>query len=345
MMKLRAKKIIITTISTILLLISLTTAYMFASGTLEYEPMKIEGVPTISLTVQIVLLCVLSIINLVNLLLCKNLVKNKVILIILNFIQLFLGGIIQIIGSIVIIVLLFINTADVQEEKKKLELPKLEKIDTKRRWIYFIIFIAMFIIVYSGLVQISFLDKLPGVASVFIIYAIQAIVLIFALKEDIKRDFVEYKKNFKTYIKYLLPRLGIFLMTYIVIVLPITLIVGEVSTNQQALREIPTLAVVIMAVFIAPFIEEFLFRGVLRKSFKNDILFIILSSLIFGLAHVLFAEENLMMYLYIIPYSLIGYFLARTYSKTNNIFTNITAHFIWNSFCMVLLMLMNLIGA
>lgn len=343
-MKLKAKQITIITISAILLIFSLGAAYLFASGAIEYETIEIEGVPTIPLTAQIVILCILAVINLVNILLCKNLIKHKVILIVLNFIQLFFGGVIQIVGSIVMIVLLFINTTDIQEEKKKLELPQLEKIEAKRKWIYFIIFFTIFTVFYSGLVPMPFLENIPPIARIAFIYIAQAIILILALKKDIKRDFTAFKKNFKTYIKYLFPKLGIFLMAYIVVTVPISLILGQISTNQQQINELPLVLTIIMAVFIAPFIEEFMFRGLLRKSFKNDILFIIFSSLTFGAAHVLFAEENLMMYLYIIPYSLIGYFLSRTYSKTNNIFTNITVHFLWNAFCMALTTIMSLIG-
>ena len=100
-----------------------------------------------------------------------------------------------------------------------------------------------------------------------------------------------------------------------------------------------------MAILFAPFLEEFMFRGFLRKAILNDIAFMIISAFVFGVAHMLYVEENLIMYIYIIPYTLLGYFLARTYTKTNNIFTNISIHFFWNTFAILLNVVIKLIGA
>lgn len=343
-MKLKTKKVVIRTISIIVTLISLATAYLFASGIIEYEPMQIEGAPTISLNAQIILLSILAVINLINLILCKNLMKHKKLLITLNIIQLLFGGIAHIVGSITMLIILFIDTTDVQEEKKPLELPTLEKIYAKHKWVYLVIWLIIFTVFYSGIVPMAFLQKLPPVAIMIIVYLVQALILVPMLWKDIKRDFTEFRKNYKTYMRYILPKIGIFIVVYIIITIPIALIVGAESTNQSAIKELPLAFTVIMAVFFAPFIEEFLFRGLLRKGITNDKIFIICSSLIFGATHVLYAEENLLMYLYIIPYALIGYFLSRTYTKTNNIFTNVTVHFLWNAFCMTLTVITSLIG-
>lgn len=343
-MKLKTKQLVIIIISAIVALISLGTAYLFSNGLIKYEPMQIEGAPVISLNMQVILLCVLAAIDVFNIILCKNLVKLKKLLIAFNIIQLLFGGVAHIVGSIVILVLLFIETTDVQEERKPLELPKLEKISVNHKWIYLVIWSLIFIMFYSGLVPMKFLQNLPPIAIMLIVYLVQALILIPTLWKDIKRDFIEFRKNFKTYMRYIFPKLGIFLIVYIVSTIPIALIVGAQSTNQLAIKELPLAFTIIMAVFLAPFIEEFLFRGLLRKGINNDKIFIICSSLLFGAAHILYAEENLLMYLYIIPYALIGYFLSRTYTKTNNIFTNITIHFLWNAFCMALTVITSLIG-
>lgn len=343
-MKLKTKKIIIRIISTFVLIISLATAYLFAKGIVEYEPMEMEGMPVISLNMQITLLIILGVLNLINLILSKNPVKFKIPLVVLNIIQLLFGGIFHIIGSIAMLIILFVSTKDVQEEKKPLILPELEKTSVKYKWIYLIVWFFMFIIFYSGLVPMTFLKQLPPIAIIFILYAVQVAILIPFLWKDIKRDFLAFKGNFKTYMRYIFPKLGIFLIAYMTITIPIALIVGGQSTNQAAIKELPLILTIVMAVFIAPFIEEFMFRGLLRKGITNDKLFIICSSIIFGAAHVLYAEENLLMYLYIIPYALIGFFLSRTYTKANNIFSNITIHFLWNAFCMLLTTVMTLIG-
>lgn len=343
-MKLKTKRIIIRIISTIILVISLMIAYLFAKGIIEYEPMKMEGMPVISLHMQITLLTLLGVLNLVNLILSKNPVKFKIPLVVLNIIQLLFGGIFHIIGSIIMLIILFIGTKDVQEEKKPLILPELEKTLAKHKWICLIVWVLIFIVFYSGLVPMTFLQSLPPIAIIFILYALQLAILLPFLWKDIKRDFLTFKGNFKTYMRYIFPKLGIFLIAYMTITIPIALIVGSQSTNQTVIKELPLPLTIIMAVFIAPFIEEFMFRGLPRKGITNDKLFIICSSIIFGAAHVLYAEENLLMYLYIIPYALIGFFLSRTYTKTNNIFSNITVHFLWNAFCMLLTTVMTLIG-
>ena len=62
-MKSITKKTIIRITSIISALLSATIAYLFATGTIQYEPMQVEGVPAISLNVQITLLCILTGIN------------------------------------------------------------------------------------------------------------------------------------------------------------------------------------------------------------------------------------------------------------------------------------------
>lgn len=345
-MKLKAKQIIIRTIAIIAILVSLSSIYLFLSGIVPYEGMQIEGMPSISLEVQIILLSCLTVINILNLILVQKLIKHKKLLIALNIIQMLFGGIVHIIGGIIAMVLLFIDTKDVVEEPKEpLKLPELEKIEVKRKWIYFLLWILLFTIFYSGFIPMPFLQGIPPILRIVLLYGIQALILGYLLRKDIKRDFLTFKGNFKTYMKYIFPKLDIFFMIYIIISVPIALIAGQISTNQAQLNELPLVLTATMAIVFAPILEEFMFRGLLRKSIPNDMIFMIISSLIFGAAHMLYAEENLIMYIYIIPYTLLGYFLARSYVKTNNIFTNISIHFLWNTFAMILNVVIKLIGA
>ncbi|MCI9246833.1 MAG: CPBP family intramembrane metalloprotease [Clostridia bacterium] len=345
-MKLKAKQIIIRTIAAIAILVGLSSIYLFLSGIVPYEGTQIEGVPSISLEVQIVLLSCLTVINILNLILVQKLIKHKKLLIALNIIQMLFGGIVHIIGGIIAMVLLFIDTKDVVEEPKEpLKLPELEKIEVKKKWIYFLLWIFLFAIFYSGLIPMPFLLNIPPIFRMFLLYGIQALILGYLLRKDIKRDFLTFKGNFKTYMKYIFPKLGIFFIVYIIISVPIALIAGQISTNQAQLNELPLVLTATMAILFAPILEEFMFRGLLRKSIPNDIIFMIISGLIFGAAHMLYAEENLLMYIYIIPYTLLGYFLARSYAKTNNIFTNISIHFFWNTFAIILNTVIQLIGA
>ena len=345
-MKLKTKQIVIRILSVITMIVSLSSIYLFASGIVPYEGMQIEGMPSISLEVQIVLLSCLTVINILILIFTQKLIKHKKILIALSIIQMLFGGIIHIISGIVALVLLLIDTKDVIEEPKEpLELPELEKIKVKRKWLYFVLWILLFVVFYLGIIPMPFLQGIPPILRIFLIYGIQALILGYLLRKDIKRDCLTFKGNFKTYMRYIFPKLGIFFIIYIVISVPIALIAGKISTNQAQLNELPLALTATMAILFAPILEEFMFRGLLRKSIPNDTLFMIISSFVFGAAHMLYAEENLMMYIYIIPYTLLGYFLARSYAKTNNIFTNISIHFLWNTFAILLNIVVQFIGA
>ena len=345
-MKLATKQITIRIISVIAIIVSLISIYGFASGIVPYEGIQIEGMPSISLEVQIILLSCLIAINILILILVQKLIKYKKILITLNIIQMLFGGMIHIIGGIIALVLLLLDTKDVIEEPKKpLKLPELEKIEVKRKWLYLILWILLFSVFYLGLIPMPFLQNIPSILRIFLLYGIQALILGYLLRKDIKRDFLTFKGNLKTYMKYIFPKLGIFFIIYIVISIPISLIARQISTNQAQLNELPLALTATMAIIFAPILEELMFRGLLRKSIPNDTIFMIISGLIFGTAHMLYAEENLTMYIYIIPYTLLGYFLARSYAKTNNIFTNISIHFLWNTFAIILNIVVQFIGA
>lgn len=345
-MKLATKQIVIRTISIIVILVSLSSIYLFLSGVIPYEGMQVEGIPSISLEVQIVLLSCLAVINILILILVQKLIQHKKLLIALSILQMLFGGIIHIIGGIVTMVLLLIDTKDVVEEPKEpLKLPELEKIEVKRKWLYLVLWILLFLVFYAGLIPMPFLLNIPPVFRIFLLYGIQALILGYLLRKDIKRDFLAFKGNFKSYMKYIFPKLGIFFIIYIIISIPIALIAGKISTNQAQLNELPLVLTATMAILFAPILEEFMFRGLLRKSIPNDNIFMVISALLFGAAHMLYTEENLLMYIYIVPYTLLGYFLARTYAKTNNIFTNISIHFFWNTFAIILNVVIQLIGA
>ena len=203
-MKLKTKQIVIRILSVITMIVSLSSIYLFASGIVPYEGMQIEGMPSISLEVQIVLLSCLTVINILILIFTQKLIKHKKILIALSIIQMLFGGIIHIISGIVALVLLLIDTKDVVEEPKEpLELPELEKIKVKRKWLYFVLWILLFVVFYLGIIPMPFLQGIPPILRIFLIYGIQALILGYLLRKDIKRDFLTFKGNFKTYMRYI----------------------------------------------------------------------------------------------------------------------------------------------
>ena len=63
----------------------------------------------------------------------------------------------------------------------------------------------------------------------------------------------------------------------------------------------------------APITEELMFRGIFRKFIKNKWLFIFISGLLFGAAHVLDDFQSIGELLYIFVYGSLGCFLAYVY--------------------------------
>lgn len=348
-MKLKTKKIIINITSILLTLFCLLFAYLFGSGIIEVEGLQIEGIeemPQITAESQTILLCIVAVINIVILFLNRNLIKHKTILIVLEVVQALLGSVLNIIGAIICIPILCMKTQDVEEEKKKQELPVLEEIKPKAKWFYLIIFLTIFIIGYTPLVSFLTANLNPLITVLILIgvYIIQITVTFLSMKEYLKRDFIAFKKNFKTYLAYIAPKLGIFALVYLVVAIALMLVVGEISTNQQELNSMPIAVTAVLAIGIAPFLEEVTFRGLLKKILGNNKLYLIVSSIIFGLLHVMFAEENWINYLYIIPYAMLGFLFAKIYSKTDNIFTNMFMHCAWNTMAVVLMLVTQVVG-
>ena len=100
----------------------------------------------------------------------------------------------------------------------------------------------------------------------------------------------------------------------------------------------PLYVTAILAIFIAPLTEELMFRGFIKKFIKNNILFVIVSSLIFGGLHVISAN-SFQQFLYIIPYSILGLAFSLNYVKTKNIVSNIFLHSAWNSIAVIVMIL------
>lgn len=106
------------------------------------------------------------------------------------------------------------------------------------------------------------------------------------------------------------------------------------AKNEAAVQDLISAAPIYMALnvcLIAPFNEEMVFRKALRDISINKYIFIFLSFLIFGGAHVISSATTLTDFLYIIPYGILGGMFAYAYTKTDTIFTTITFHMIHNT--------------
>lgn len=190
--------------------------------------------------------------------------------------------------------------------------------------------------------MINILPDLNPWIKIIVFYGGRIVFAAIPFFATLKKDFKEFINKRKEYIKEVVKIFSITILFYIPVALIVNLITGNESTNQSLIKEIPLWITAILAVIIAPISEEILFRGFLRKIFKNDIVFIIISGIIFGIIHCMYAEENLLMYLYILPYSVMGAGFAKLYARTNNIYTNIIIHFIWNFIAMLAMIVLSI---
>lgn len=173
-----------------------------------------------------------------------------------------------------------------------------------------------------------------------ILVEILTILFIFLLfKKEIVhmwKDFYENRdKYFKKYFKY----------WFLILVLMafsngiITLInKAEISNNQEAINDMfkrLPIYTYILSVFLAPIIEELVFRFCFMKIFNNKYLYVILSGVIFGLFHIIGSFESAYDFLFLVPYSIPGLIFAYILYDSKNIFNTIWLHFVHNGISML----------
>lgn len=173
---------------------------------------------------------------------------------------------------------------------------------------------------------------------------IYLIILFVIFKKTFQKHFKKFKDNFKNYFKnymqYWALAFSLMLISNFII---LSLFPNSVATNQEIVTYnfmVAPAYMFISAVIFAPFLEETIFRLGFRKIFKNDILFIIMSGLVFGGLHVINSFENLVDLIYIIPYSIPGFVFAYTLVKSKNIFVPIGLHFFHNGIMMTIQMVL-----
>lgn len=179
--------------------------------------------------------------------------------------------------------------------------------------------------------NLSMFNKIIYLMTTELIYLL---ILFYIYRKEYIKDFKKYVKNFKDYMpKYMEYWALAFSLMLISNFIIITLFPNSIATNQVAINNILVEApfyMIVSAVLFAPFLEETIFRFSFRKIFKNDLIFIILSGLVFGGLHVIGSFNNLIDLIYIIPYSIPGVIFAYTLVKSKNIFVPMSLHFFHN---------------
>ena len=270
---------------------------------------------------------------------------KKGLTITLTVISMLLGvnDIVTLLAVVALVLIIGIEKEKVVKKEKK-EIKKLRELKVTGKDL---LWVVVLVLAYSTQFIVPlFIEN----ATLGIIFEILYYVLIFALVlyifgKRLKRDFKAFKENFGTYMGYIFKWWGIMLGLSIVAAGIRLLLGGDVETaNQAGLNSMPLWYVGPLAMIWAPFVEEGIFRGGLRRFVKNDKLFIVLSALLFGLLHTVGSETGLYnIFIQSLQYMVMGGVMAHVYTKTNNICVNMGVHCVQNTFGVVMMFLMSIL--
>ena len=270
---------------------------------------------------------------------------KKGLTITLTVISMLLGvnDIVTLLAVVALVLIIGIEKEKVAKKEKK-EIKKLRELKVTGKDL---LWVVVLVLAYSTQFIVPlFIEN----ATLGIIFEILYYVLIFALVlyifgKRLKRDFKAFKENFGTYMGYIFKWWGIMLGLSIVAAGIRLLLGGDVETaNQAGLNSMPLWYVGPLAMIWAPFVEEGIFRGGLRRFVKNDKVFIVLSALLFGLLHTVGSETGLYnIFIQSLQYMVMGGVMAHVYTKTNNICVNMGVHCVQNTFGVVMMFLMSIL--
>ena len=162
------------------------------------------------------------------------------------------------------------------------------------------------------------------------------------LNEEAKIYFKDFKNNFKYSFKIYI--LGYMAMIFFNLI--IYMVLKDISSNETQVREMlynNTFLTMINIVLIAPISEEIIFRKSLRPIFNNRWLYVIVSGLLFGGAHILtniinnaFTISDL---LYVLPYGCLGASFALMDYNSKTTFSSMVIHCLHNTITAILLLI------
>lgn len=224
--------------------------------------------------------------------------------------------------------------------KKESKLPEYEPLKVNHSFMFSILLIIIFIL----LIFILPLYTKITLSIRCLLSVLMFIMVIIFNHKYIIYDYKMFINNKKAYIKFIIKNyLFMLLILFLISILILLINGGEISQNQKSINNIFLKAPIIgllLSTLYAPFVEENIFRLSLSKIFKNKYLFMIVSSILFGLLHVIGNINSYNDLLYIIQYSAIGFCLSKSYINSKNIFVPIGIHFIQNFIAGLLSLLM-----
>ena len=231
---------------------------------------------------------------------------------------------------------LLLTKVEKKEKKKKESIEQVEVIQLTKKDLLLSI---LLVVVYFSQFFIDVFSEKVRIYAVIGYYLITFGLCLYTFWDHYKRCFKSLKSNFKIYIKYVFKMWGVMLLASLGAAFIVMALNGNTqSANQEALNTMPLWFMIPVACIWAPVVEEAIFRGVIRRFISNDVLFVIVSSVTFGLLHTVGQEATL--YLTIVQslqYMAMGAVMAIAYVKSNNIMTNMGVHCIQNTFSTIIL--------
>jgi len=167
-----------------------------------------------------------------------------------------------------------------------------------------------------------------------IYYAFLTLLSVLLLRGVFAESAENHRGNGKKYFFLALKYLGRMYLSMIVLNVLIGIIIGQpTSANQEgvneAMRQFPLL-MSLFAVVLGPIFEEMVFRVAIfrRLREKNYWVATLVSSLLFGLIHVMTSlfTGNYKDVLFIVTYSVLGFWLSEAYEKSGSVFVNLGMH-------------------
>lgn len=182
------------------------------------------------------------------------------------------------------------------------------------------------------------------------IYLFTFLILLTIVHQDIFNQFKEFLKEPKKFLNKGFSYWAYGLIVMFISNLIVASLVGNIAVNEQTTREVlmsSPLYAIPTIIFFGPFLEELVFRYGFRKAFHKKIPYALFSAIIFGGLHVMtaideFTLTNLLShiseFLFIIPYGSLGFFFAKAYYETNNIFSSVIPHMLHNTISVALIL-------
>lgn len=164
---------------------------------------------------------------------------------------------------------------------------------------------------------------------------ITLLILIIIYFKDLKNDFKKIKNNFNKNMDIAIKWWIIGFIVMVVSNLIIGLFIrkataGNEETVQSLIKTSSYLSILTFGI-VGPIAEELVFRKAFKDVFKNGILFVLMSGLIFGGLHVVLSLTSAWDLFYLIPYCSLGIAFSIIYQKTDNIFFSIFIHMFHNT--------------